>query len=160
MHIVVAVVTWLISGSVVLPSASAQSVAAGQASQLSTQDVPGAAMQSDDVQILSNTLGVNFGPYIKGILPLILKQYVKFLPQEVRSPTFASGITGVRFTINPDGKLAPGRMRLDYSTHDQALDRAAWGAITSQERFPPLPASFTGPNLEIRVEFRVNLPKR
>ncbi|MGI4758102.1 MAG: TonB family protein [Janthinobacterium lividum] len=89
---------------------------------------------------------------------MMLKKYVQFLPEEARKPTSARGVTGVQFTINADGQLAPGQMHLDYSTHDQALDRAAWGAITSVH-FPPLPVNFTGPNLIIRVEFRVNQPK-
>jgi TonB family protein len=143
----------LISGDVGA-NASGQTVALGSPGS----SAQGAPRQGDGIQILSDTLGVDFSPYIKTIEPLMLKKYVQFLPEEAREPTFASGLTGVRFTINADGKLAPGQMHLDYSTHDQALDRAAWGAITSAQ-FPPLPANFTGPNLVIRVEFHVNQPK-
>ena len=47
-------------------------------------------------------------------------------------------------------------MNLDGSTHDTAIDRAAWGAITSEGQFPPLPGSFHGPKLELRLDFFVN----
>jgi outer membrane biosynthesis protein TonB len=154
----VAVVASLISNNV---SASAQkTVTVGPTDSLATQDASHPAAQWDGVQILSDTRGVDFGPYLKQIMPALLKWYVQFLPEKARRPTFASGLTGIRFTINSDGKLAPGQMHLDYSTHDQALDRAAWGAITSQAQFPALPANFTGPDLVIRIEFRVNQPSR
>jgi hypothetical protein len=47
-------------------------------------------------------------------------------------------------------------MSLDGSSQDTAIDRAAWGGITGVGQFPPLPASFTGPNLELRIDFLVN----
>ena len=46
-------------------------------------------------------------------------------------------------------------MHLDDSTRDQAIDRAAWGSITSQGQLQPLPATFKGPNLELRISFNI-----
>jgi TonB family protein len=57
----------------------------------------------------------------------------------------------IRFTIHPDGTIAA--MHLDGSTHDVAMDRAAWEAITGVEKFAALPQEFHGPDLELRIHF-------
>ena len=60
----------------------------------------------------------------------------------------------MRFSILPDGNI--GSMGLDNSTHDAALNKAAWGSITSVGQFPPLPPQFHGPKLELRINYLVN----
>ena len=47
-------------------------------------------------------------------------------------------------------------MKLEGSTHDDAINRAAWGSITGVGVFPPLPSQFKGPNLELRITFLLN----
>ena len=105
-------------------------------------------------EILSDTRGVNFQPYVSEVLRTIYGQWVDLLPDEARTPTLAKGQTDIRFTIKPNGEVAS--MHLDANTHDGALNQAAWGAIASLKKFPPLPTAFTGPDLELRIHFRVN----
>jgi TonB family protein len=76
---------------------------------------------------------------------------VPLIPEETRPPLNKEGETLIRFTINPDGTIAG--MNLDASTHDTAINRAAWGSITGVGQFPPLPKEFKGPNLTLRVNF-------
>ena len=114
---------------------------------------PSAHNGPEGVEILSDTLGVDFGPYIKRLLRILYNSWVPLIPEETRPPLNKEGSTLIRFTINPDGSLAVGGMHLDASTHDQAIDRAAWGSITSVGQFPPLPKNFNGPNLQLRVHF-------
>jgi TonB family protein len=106
------------------------------------------------VDILSDTQGVNFNPYLQRIIRLIYQQWLPLLPEETRPPLNKRGSTLVRFTINPDGTIAA--MHLDGSTHDDALNRAAWGSILGVGQFPPLPKQFHGPNLELRIDYMVN----
>jgi TonB family protein len=106
-------------------------------------------------EILSDTQGVNFQPYLQRIMRLIYQQWIPLLPEEARPPLNKRGTTQIRFTINPDGTVAA--MNLDGSTHDVALDRAAWGSITGVGQFPPLPKQFHGPNLELRIHYLVNV---
>jgi len=106
-------------------------------------------------EILSDTQGVNFQPYLQRILRLIYQQWIPLLPEEARPPLNKRGTTQVRFTINPDGTIAA--MHLDGSSHDDALNRAAWGSITGVGQFPPLPKQFHGPNLELRIHYLVNV---
>ncbi len=108
-------------------------------------------------EILSDTQGVNFQPYLQRIIRLIYAQWIPLLPEEARPPLNKRGTTLVRFTINPDGTVAA--MHLDGSTHDVALDKAAWGSITGVGQFPPLPKQFHGPNLELRIHYLVNVDR-
>lgn len=106
-------------------------------------------------EVLSDTQGVDFGPYLRSVLHSVQAKWQTLLPAKVQKPTLAKGVTAIRFKISPDGKVSG--MSLDASTHDDELNRAAWNAIKGQQ-FAPLPAAFTGPNLEIRILFRVNEP--
>jgi TonB family protein len=105
-------------------------------------------------EILSDTQGVNFQPYLARIMREIYEQWIPLIPEEARPPLRKQGVTQIRFTINPDGTIAA--MHLDGSTHDDALNRAAWGSITGVGQFPPLPKEFHGPNLELRIHYLVN----
>lgn len=108
------------------------------------------------VEVLSDTQGVDFGPYIRRILSDIKRNWIPLIPEEARPPLNKQGETLIRFTINSDGSIAA--MHLDGSSQDMAIDRACWGGITGVGQFPPLPANFKGPNLELRVDFLTNKP--
>lgn len=106
------------------------------------------------VDVLSDTMGVDFGPYLKRIIREIYNTWLPLIPEEAQPPLNKQGETLIRFTILPDGHI--GGMTIDASTQDQALDRAAWGSITGVGQFPPLPSQFHGPNLELRIHYLVN----
>ncbi|RZU41295.1 TonB family protein [Edaphobacter modestus] len=106
------------------------------------------------VDILSDTMGVDFNPYLRKILREIYNTWLPLIPEEARPPLNKQGETLIRFSILSDGRI--GAMHLDGSTQDQALDRAAWGSITGVGQFPPLPKEFHGPNLELRIHYLVN----
>jgi TonB family protein len=106
---------------------------------------------SPSVDLLSDTQGVDFQPYMKLILSKIDGQWTPLLPADAR---LNPGETQIRFTINPDGTIAA--MHLEGSSQNEALNRAAWGSITGVGHFPALPKDFHGQNLELRIHFRVN----
>lgn len=106
------------------------------------------------VEILSDTQGVNFEPYIKRLLRILYNNWIPLIPEETLPPLNKEGQTLIRFTINPDGSVAA--MHLDDSTHDTAINHAAWGAITSSDPLPPLPKEFKGSNLELRIDFIIS----
>ncbi len=134
--------------------------AAGAEQPASAGAIHGTQMQrevradSPGIDLLSDTQGVDFSPYLNGILKQIHGQWVKLLPVERRTPQNKNGVTLIRLTITPDGSLTA--MHLERSAQNHALDRAAWGSITGAGQFPPLPKGFHGQNLELRVHFRVN----
>ena len=104
-------------------------------------------------EILSDTQGVNFNPYLRRIIADIYRNWLPLIPEECNPPLSKEGETLVRFTILPDGRI--GGMWLDGSTHDDAINKAAWGSITGEGQFPPLPSQFHGPNLELRILYSI-----
>ena len=114
----------------------------------------GTSLGMGPAEILSDTQGVNFQPYLRRILQEIYDQWIPLIPEEARPPLRKSGVSMIRFTILPDGTI--GEMHLDGSTHDNALNKAAWGSITGVGQFPALPSQFHGPNLELRIHYLVN----
>jgi outer membrane biosynthesis protein TonB len=105
-------------------------------------------------EILSDTLGVNFDPYLAKIMREIKETWIPLIPEEALPPLNKQGETQIRFIILPDGKI--GGMVLEGSTHDDAINRSCWGSITGVGQFPPLPKEFHGPNLELRIHYFVN----
>jgi outer membrane biosynthesis protein TonB len=112
------------------------------------------SINSTGYEILSDTQGVDFEPYIRRLLALVRAGWIPLLPEETNPPLRKKGTTLIRFTIKSDGTLA--YMHLDDSTHDRAIDEAAWGSIKSVGQYPPLPAAFKGPQLDLRIQFLVN----
>jgi outer membrane biosynthesis protein TonB len=107
-------------------------------------------------EVLSDTQGVDFGPYLRHVLSDIKRNWDPLIPPEAQPPLLKQGEAWVRFTILPDGSI--GGMHLDGSTHDEAINKSCWGSITSEGQFPPLPSQFKGPNLELRIHYLVNKP--
>lgn len=113
-----------------------------------------AASVGTSIDILSDTQGFDFRPYLAKILREVYTQWLPLIPAEARSPQNKQGTTEVHFTINHDGTVAS--IHLDSSTGDDALNRAASGSLTGVGHFPPLPDQFHGPNLELRIHYLVN----
>lgn len=101
------------------------------------------------VDILSDTQGVNFRPYVKNVLSQIRDQWAAQVP-----PGAQPGSTEIRLSIKPDGTIAA--MHMDGSSNDDLLNRVAWDSLTEVGQLPPLPAKFHGQSLEMRIHFTVN----
>ena len=102
-------------------------------------------------EILSDTQGVDFGPYLKRILHDIRENWVRGIPE---SAEMKKGNLGIEFAILKDGSVAG--MKLVASSGDVALDRAAWGGITASNPLPALPSEFPGTFLSLRIRFYYN----
>ena len=107
------------------------------------------------VDILSDTMGVDFGPYMKRIIYDTERAWWPIIPQVAQPPLSKQGRTGIRFKILPDGSVK--EMILELPSGDVSLDRAAWGGITGASPYPPLPKQFKGQYLELRFWFLYNL---
>jgi TonB family protein len=116
---------------------------------------PGGKTLGAGAQILSDTQGVDFTAYLRRIVADTKRNWEPLIPEEVQAPLLKKGIVGIRFSILPSGQI--GSMTLETPSGDQALDKAAWWAITSEGQFPPLPKEFHGPQLELRFGFFYNL---
>ena len=106
------------------------------------------------VDILSDTMGVDFGPYMDRIIADTYRSWLPIIPESARPPLDKQGRVGIRFKIYQDGSVK--QMILEFPSGDVSLDRAAWGGITGAS-YPPLPKEFKGPFLELRFGFYYNL---
>ncbi len=107
------------------------------------------------VDILSDTMGVDFGPYIQRVIWDTKRSWYPIIPESARPPLDKQGKVLIRFKIMPDGSVHD--MILEGPSGDVALDRAAWAGITGASPYPPLPSTFKGPYLELRFYFLYNI---
>ena len=104
--------------------------------------------------ILSDTMGVDFGPYMRRVIDATYRSWIPIIPESARPPLDKQGRVGVRFKILPDGSVK--EMTLEFPSGDVSLDRAAWGGIVGASPYPRLPKDFKGPFLELRFGFYYN----
>jgi TonB family protein len=104
--------------------------------------------------ILSDTQGVDFGPYLSRVLESIKSNWYNLIPEEARAPLLKHGKVAIRFLITPNGKVAG--LYVELPSGDVPLDRAAYGGITGSDPFSPLPNEFHGPYLALRITFFYN----
>lgn len=109
------------------------------------------------LEILSDTMGVDFGPYMKRLRYTVQTHWDPLIPESAMPPIMRKGVVVIEFAITKDGKVMG--MKLISSSGDVALDRAAWGAITDAIPLPNLPAVFAGDYLQIRARFYYNPDK-
>ncbi len=112
---------------------------------------------SGNLDILSDTKGVDFGPYLQRVLYAVRENWYRLVPEGAYPPLRKHGRVSIEFAILKDGKVAG--MKLTGPSGDVSLDRAAWGGITASNPFPPLPREFGGEYLALRFRFYYN-PER
>ena len=106
------------------------------------------------MEITSDTMGVDFGPYLQRVLHDVREHWLQVIPESAMPPLLKKGEVSIEFAILKDGKIAG--MRYVNGSGDVALDRAAYGGITASNPFPPLPAEFGGQYLGLRFIFLYN----
>lgn len=106
-------------------------------------------------EILTDTMGVDFGPYLTQITKIVRQNWYSLMPPEVYPPILKQGKLAIEFVILKDGKVSGIAVRT--SSGDVPLDRAAWGSITASTPFPPLPTEFPGQILGLRFYYFYNL---
>jgi TonB family protein len=106
------------------------------------------------VEVLSDTMGVDFGPYLRQVVQATQSSWDLLIPEAARPPLLKRGKVAIQFIIAPDGSVK--QMQLVLPSGDVSLDRAAWGGITGASPYPPLPKQFKGPYLALRFYFLYN----
>lgn len=119
------------------------------------------------IEVLSDTQGVDFGPYLQRVSEDVRKHWHEAIPESAK---MKRGNVVIEFAIYKAGGLARpkiGRsfgeksfgMKLVATSGDVDLDRAAWDGITASDPFSPLPSEFGGPYIALRVRFSYNPEK-
>lgn len=110
-----------------------------------------------DLEVLSDTMGVDFGPYLQRVVYQVREHWYNLIPESAKAPLMKKGKLAIEFAILKDGRVAG--LRLAATSGDDALDRPAWGSITGSTPFPPLPSEFKGQFLQLRFKFYYNPDK-
>ena len=106
-----------------------------------------------NLELLTDIKGANIDPYVKNLISDLKKQWLPLAKEAASERTKKPEETLIGFTIAPDGRILA--MQLENSTHDTALDKAAWKATTGTT-YSPLPPELRDINLKLRVHFVVN----
>lgn len=94
----------------------------------------------NNLEILSDTQGVDFGPYFaQVVLPRVRQNWYHAIPESMEK---RHGNVVIEFAITKDGKI--GCMKLVTTSGEVPLDRAAWAGLVASDPFPPLPSEFPG----------------
>ncbi|HEX3093503.1 MAG TPA: energy transducer TonB, partial [Candidatus Angelobacter sp.] len=109
------------------------------------------------LEILSDTMGVDFGPYMERLRYTVQKSWAPLIPESAMPPIMRKGVVVIEFSITKDGRVMG--MKLISGSGDVSLDRAAWAAITHAIPLPNLPKDFAGDYLQIRGLFYYNPDK-
>jgi len=107
-----------------------------------------------NIEILSDTEGVDFHPYLAAVLKRVRMNWYSLIPQVARAPVTKKGKASIEFSIMKDGRVS--NMKLTEPSGDASLDRAAWGGVTTSNPFPALPAEFSGQYILLRFHFYYN----
>jgi len=125
-------------------------------SQLSATPAPNpCSVGANAAEILTDTMGVDFGPYLTQVVKLVKQNWYNLMPPQVYPPIKKQGKLALEFVILKDGKVSG--MAIRTSSGDVPLDRAAWASITASTPFPPLPKEFPGQILGLRFYYFYNL---
>ena len=137
-----------------------ESLRQGQGGPASPPGYPGLPLQPNLNTplplILSDTRGVDFGPYLIRLLTDVRQNWYAVIPESVRWGE--QGKVVIVFAIQKDGAVPLGQPTLVRSSGRSHLDRPAVAAIRASQPFPPLPAEFTGEHVVLQFSFLYNLP--
>jgi TonB family protein len=101
-----------------------------------------------EVELLSDTKGVDLGPYIRAMLSDLKSHWLAAADgrRSVSEPQQAV----ISLTIAPNGQLSA--MRLEQKTENTVFDKAAWSA-TKATHYSALPSGLKDSPLKLRVVF-------
>lgn len=106
------------------------------------------------IEILSDTMGVDFGAYMKRLRYQVQNHWDALIPPVALPPVNKSGTVTIELAIMRDGSVRG--MKLINSSGSVALDQAAWHGITEAVPLPTLPLEFKGDYLQLRCNFVYN----
>lgn len=105
------------------------------------------------VQILTDTQGVDFDPYLRRVVEIVRRNWYAVMPETVYLGT--KGRVVLVFNINANGTV-PG-LKVVSLSGTNSLDQAAEASISASNPFPPLPSQFHGPFITLQFSFYYNL---
>jgi TonB family protein len=106
------------------------------------------------LDVLSDTMGVDFGPYLARVLDVVRENWYRSIPDSARAPEMKKGRVSIEFAILKDGSVRG--LQIVGTSGDVSLDRGAYKGIITSKPFLPLPTEFGGQYLALRIHFYYN----
>ncbi|HTW23218.1 MAG TPA: energy transducer TonB [Candidatus Baltobacteraceae bacterium] len=117
------------------------------------QGAPPGPHRALSLEILSAREGFDLTPYVKRLLPVVMRNGQKQMPEGAKMGQM--GAVAVFVTIRKDGTLAEAPT-MDVGSRYQEMDRTALDAIRASAPFEHLPDGFKAAELKLRVTFFYN----
>ena len=114
-----------------------------------------AVRNASALELMSDTQGVDFKPYLIRILSSVRRNWFAVMPESARLGR--KGRVLIQFAINKDGTVP--KLVIATPSGTDALDRAAVAGISASNPFPPLPSEFKGGQVRLQLTFRYNVPR-
>jgi TonB family protein len=117
---------------------------------------PSPGMQPNNMQLLSDPMGVDFRPYLTQVLSAVKRYWMAVWPESARLGR--SGKVAIQFSIDKNGGVP--KLVIATPSGVESLDRAAVAAISGSIPFAPLPRAFKGEVIKLQLNFAYNMPKQ
>jgi len=122
-----------------------------------TRDGTTSGTVKGNMEVLTDTQGVDLGPYLSKVLQSVRENWYQLIPTEAHLPELKKGAVSIEFVILRNGQVDG--MKIVGPSGDAELDKAAWGGIEYSVPFAALPDKFHGPYLALRIHFYYNPSK-
>jgi TonB family protein len=104
-------------------------------------------------QILSDTMGVNFDPYLLRVYLIVQRNWYSVIPEIARLGRKGRAI--LQFRILKNGGVT--ELQLMDGSGTSSMDVAALSSIRLSDPFPPLPPEFPGQDIVLRFGYYYNM---
>jgi TonB family protein len=116
---------------------------------------PSPGRQASSLELLSDSKGVDFRPYLLQVLASVRRNWFAVYPESARMGL--RGKVEAQFVIAKDGSVP----KLVIVLHSiPALERAAVAGIDASHPFPPFPAEYSGDRIVLKLTFSYNMPRK
>jgi TonB family protein len=112
-------------------------------------------MQPNNMQLLSDPLGVDFTPYLAQVRAAVLRYWKSVWPESAKMGR--SGRVSIQLSIDRTGMVP--KLAIASSSGVDSLDRAAVAAVSGSTPFPPLPREYKNDVIKIQLNFDYNMVK-
>jgi len=104
-------------------------------------------------QILSDTMGVDFDPYLLRVYLIVRRNWYAVIPEIARLGR--QGRVALQFAIQRNGNVPD--LVLTSGSGTESMDSAALSSIRLSNPFPPLPPEFPGGEIRLRFVYFYNV---
>ncbi|MDP9054155.1 MAG: TonB C-terminal domain-containing protein, partial [Acidobacteriota bacterium] len=140
-----------VPGHQVVDDAGAESSGAGLGLNLP----PSAGRPHSNLELRSDPLGADFRPYMQQVLAAIRRNWFAVYPEAARLGQRGEVI--LEFAIAKQGMVT--KVIFSSASGAKALDQSAVAAISASNPLPPLPSSFRGDRIVLRMTFMYNMQR-